>query len=128
MKYYIEKNMETGFDETIEKLKTKLPEAGFGVLTEIDFQEKFKEKLDVDFRRYNVLGACNPPLGYKAIQLEDKIATMLPCNVVVQEMENGKTNVAAIDPVASMQAVDNEEVIDIAKEIKRLLEGVINNL
>ncbi|MCF8218480.1 MAG: DUF302 domain-containing protein [Bacteroidales bacterium] len=128
MKYYIEKVKQAGFDETIEELKDKLPEAGFGVLTEIDFQEKFKEKFDVNFRRYNVLGACNPSLGYKAIQAEDKIATMLPCNIVVQETEDGNTSVAAVDPVASMQAVDNEEVINIAKEIKRLLEGVINDL
>ncbi|MGM0613548.1 MAG: DUF302 domain-containing protein [Bacteroidota bacterium] len=128
MKYYIEKVKQAGFDETIEELKDKLPEAGFGVLTEIDFQEKFKEKFDVNFRRYNVLGACNPSLGYKAIQAEDKIATMLPCNIVVQETEDGNTSVAAVDPVASMQAVDNEEVINIAGEIKRLLEGVINDL
>jgi uncharacterized protein (DUF302 family) len=96
--------------------------------SEIDIHEKLKEKLDVDFRKYKILGACNPPKAYEALQAENKIGTMLPCNVIVQEIDKGRTEVAAVDPVASMQAVGNDKLKPIAEEIKSKLEKVISNL
>lgn len=128
MKYYIEKTTNYAFDEAVEKVTEELKKEGFGVLSEIDIHEKLQEKLGVDFRKYKILGACNPPKAYEALQAENKIGTMLPCNVIVQEMENGKTEVAAIDPVASMQAVENEELKPIAAEIKSKLQKVISRL
>lgn len=128
MKYYIEKTTNYSFDEAVEKVTEELKKEGFGVLSEINIHEKLKEKLDVDFRKYRILGACNPPSAYKALQAENKIGTMLPCNVIVQELENGKTEVAAVNPVASMQAVDNDNLKVIAKEITEKLEKVILSL
>ena len=107
MKYYINKTLSIGFESAVEKVTEALKKEGFGVLTQIDIQEKLKEKLDVDFRKYKILGACNPPNAYKALQHEDKIGLMLPCNVIVQELENNEIEVAAVDPVASMMAVEN---------------------
>jgi uncharacterized protein (DUF302 family) len=128
MKYYIDKRTDYGFDEAIEKVTAELKKEGFGVLSEIDIHEKLKEKLDVDFRKYKILGACNPPMAYEALQAENKIGTMLPCNVIVQELDNGKTEVAAVNPVVSMQAVENDKLACIAKDIKEKLEKVIENL
>jgi uncharacterized protein (DUF302 family) len=128
MKYYIDKRIDYGFDEAIEKVTAELKKEGFGVLSEIDIHEKLKEKLDVDFRKYKILGACNPPMAYEALQAENKIGTMLPCNVIVQELDNGKTEVAAVNPVVSMQAVENDKLACIAKDIKEKLEKVIENL
>ncbi len=128
MKYYIEKTTNYSFDEAVEKVTEELKKEGFGVLSEINIHEKLKEKLDVNFRKYKILGACNPSKAYEALQAEDKIGTMLPCNVIVQELEDGKTEVAAVDPTASMQAVDNEKLASIAGEIKGKLEKVIRNL
>lgn len=128
MKYYIEKELEMSFEDAVEKVKAELKNNGFGVLTEINIHDKFKEKLDVDFRKYTILGACNPPLAYKALQHEDKIGTMLPCNVILQEKAEGTIDVAAVDPAASMKAVDNKEVDDISKEVKTLLADVIYRL
>jgi len=128
MKYYIAKETNYGFDEAIEKVTEELKKEGFGVLSEIDIQDKLKEKLDVDFRKYKILGACNPPNAYKALQSENKIGTMLPCNVIVQELSPNKVEVAAVNPVASMMAVDNPGLADVAKEIKERLEKVIESL
>lgn len=128
MKYYIEKTTNYSFDEAVEKVTEELKKEGFGVLSEINIHEKLKEKLDVDFRKYRILGACNPPKAYEALQAENKIGTMLPCNVIVQELEDGKTEVAAVDPVASMQAAENDKVSAIAREIKSKLEKVISSL
>lgn len=128
MKYYIEKTTDYSFDEAVEKVTEGLKKEGFGILSEINIHEKLKEKLDVDFRRYRILGACNPPNAYKALQAENKIGTMLPCNVIVQELDNGKTEVAAVDPVASMMAVGNTELESIAKEIRTKLQKVIDAL
>ncbi len=128
MKYYIAKTTNYSFDEAVEKVTEELKKEGFGVLSEIDIHEKLKEKLDVDFRKYKILGACNPPKAYEALQAENKIGTMLPCNVIVQELDNGKTEVAAIDPVVSMRAVGNDKLASIAGEIKVKLEKVIGNL
>lgn len=128
MKYYISKKINTDFDQAILLVTESLKKEGFGVLTEINLQEKLKEKLNVDFRKYTILGACNPAYAYKAIQQEDKIGTMLPCSVIVQELENNEIEVAAIDPVASMMAIENPELAGIAKEIKEKLERAIASL
>ena len=128
MKYYINKTITANFDQAIELVTKALKTEGFGVLSEIDIQQKLKEKLDIDFRKYIILGACNPPSAYKALQHEDKIGTMLPCNVIVQETGENQVEVAAVDPAASMMAVDNKELADIAGEIKTKLERVIKSL
>jgi uncharacterized protein (DUF302 family) len=128
MKYYIEKITDYPFGKSVEKVTEELKKEGFGILSEIDINEKLKEKLDVDFRKYKILGACNPPKAYEALQVENKIGTMLPCNVIVQELENGKTEVAVVNPVASMQAVENDDLTAIAKDITEKLERVIRAL
>lgn len=128
MKYYIDKKINGSFDEVVGQVTEALQKEGFGVLTEIDIQQKLKEKVDIDFRKYIILGACNPPYAYQALAAEDKIGTMLPCNVVVQELENGDIEVAAVNPVASMQAVENDDLFCISTEILRKLERVIASL
>ena len=128
MKYYINKTITANFDQAIELVTEALKKEGFGVLSEIDIQQKLKEKLDVDFRKYKILGACHPPNAYKALQQEDKIGTMLPCNVIVHETGDNQVEVAAVDPVASMMAVENEQLAGIAEEIKTKLERVIASL
>lgn len=116
------------FDEAIQKVTESLKEEGFGILTEIDIKATLKKKLDVDFYNYKILGACNPPYAYKALLAEDKIGTMLPCNVIVQEKEVGIVEVSAVDPAASMQAIENGELTAIATEIRAKLQKVINAL
>ncbi len=128
MKYYFEKTINYSFEEAVERVTEELKKEGFGVLTEIDVADTLKKKLDVDFRKYKILGACNPPFAYKALQAEDKIGTMLPCNVIIQQISETQTEIAAVDPVASMQAVQNDNLIGIAKEIRLKLEKVINAL
>jgi uncharacterized protein (DUF302 family) len=128
MSYYFSKIVDYPFDQAIEKIITALKEESFGILTDIDVKEALKKKLDVDFRNYRILGACNPPYAYKALQTEDKIGTMLPCNIIIQETEDNKVEVAAIDPVASMQAIDNLELDKVAKEIGNKLKKVIEGL
>ncbi|GET29165.1 DUF302 domain-containing protein [Prolixibacter sp. SD074] len=128
MKYYFEKTTDYAFEEAVEKVTEELKKEGFGVLTEIDVQATLKKKLDVDFRKYQILGACNPSFAHKALQAENKIGAMLPCNVIVQELDNGKTEVAAVDPVASMVAVQNDKLGGIAGEIRAKLEKVIENV
>jgi uncharacterized protein (DUF302 family) len=127
MQYYFNKIVEMTFEETIDKVTEELKKEGFGVLTEIDVKAALKKKIDVDFRKYRILGACNPSYAYKALLVEDKIGTMLPCNVIVQEKEDGRVEVAAIDPIASMQAVENESLGGIAVEIQSKLKKVIEN-
>lgn len=129
MQYYSSKQLDNiSFDEAIQKVTEALKEEGFGVLTEIDVKETFRKKLDVDFKPYQILGACNPQFAYKALQAEDKIGTMLPCNVIVQQTEAGAIEVAVVDPVASMQAVDNEGLAGIAGEVRDKLKEVLNKL
>ncbi len=128
MSYYIATTLNTDFDSAVEKVKESLQQEGFGVLTEINMHETLKKKLDVDFRKYKILGACNPSLAYRALQSENKIGTMLPCNVVVQELNNNSTEVAAIDPYASMQGIDNKQLKEIALTVKEKLSMVISNL
>ncbi len=128
MKYFFEKTTEYAFDEAVDKVTEELKKEGFGVVSEINIHEQLKEKLDIDFRKYKILGACSPAKAYEALQVENKIGTMLPCNVIVQELENGKVEVAAVNPVASMMAVDNSKLIEIATEIKEKLQRVIHAL
>lgn len=128
MKYYINKTIASEFDKAVELVTEALKKEGFGVLSEIDIQEKLKEKLDVDFRKYKILGACNPLSAYKALQQEDKIGTMLPCNVIVQEIGENQIEVAAVNPVASMTSVENSQLAAIASDIKAKLERVIVSL
>ncbi|HSI71347.1 MAG TPA: DUF302 domain-containing protein [Gillisia sp.] len=128
MSYYFSKVLDDSFEEAIDKVTKELKEEGFGILTEIDVKETFKKKLDVDFRKYRILGACNPKMAHQAISAESKIGTMLPCNVIVQETEDGKTEVSAVDPVASMTAIENDELGGIAKEVRSKLKTVIERL
>ncbi|MGB3152400.1 MAG: DUF302 domain-containing protein [Maribacter sp.] len=129
MDYYFSTQLKNiRFDEAILKTTEALKEEGFGVLTEIDMKATLKKKLDVDFHNYMILGACNPPIAYQALQSEDKIGTMLPCNVIVQERELGIIEIAAVDPAASMQAVKNDSLIGVAETVRDKLKRVIANL
>lgn len=128
MNYYFSKTITANFDEAVEKVTEALKAEGFGILTEIDIKATLKKKLDVDFYNYKILGACNPPFAYKALLAEDKIGTMLPCNVIVQEKTAGKIEVSAVDPAASMQAVENNALNEIASEIRGRLQKVIEQL
>jgi uncharacterized protein (DUF302 family) len=128
MKYYFSKTLNVSFDEAIPKVIEELKKGGFGIITEIDVKETLKKKLNVDFRKYRILGACNPQYAYQALLKEDKIGTMLPCNVIVQELADGKVEVAAIDPIASMQAIENPELGSIAVEVQAKLKKVVESL
>jgi len=125
MSYYVSTKFNGSFDEAITKTTEELKKEGFGILTEIDVKETLKKKLDVDFKKYKILGACNPGFAHKALQAEDKIGTMLPCNVIVEEHEDGTVEVSAVNPLDSMQAVQNSSLSDIAGEVKSKLEKVI---
>ena len=128
MTYYFSTTVDDDFDSAIDRVTAALGEAGFGVLTTIDVSATLKKKLDVDFDRYTILGACNPKYAYQALQAEDKIGTMLPCNVIVRQAAGDKVEVAAIDPIASMSAVENESLGGIATEVQSMLRGVIAKL
>lgn len=128
MPYYFSKTVDITFDEAINRVKEELQKEGFGILSEIDVSAALKKKINVDFRKYHILGACNPAYAHKALLAEDKIGTMLPCNVVVQETEGGQVEVAAIDPVASMQAVQNKELGEVAVTIRAKLRHAIDSL
>ena len=125
---YFSKELNVSFDEAVEKVRGALAAEGFGVLTEIDVRATLKKKLDVDLRPYKILGACHPESAYRALQAEDKIGLMLPCNVVVQEREPGQAEVSAIDPVASMAAVDNPNLAEVAEGVRKKLASVIDKL
>ena len=129
MSYYFNKTL-TGksFDEAIERVTVELKKEGFGVLTEIDVKATLKKKIDADFKKYKILGACNPHFAYKALQSEDKIGVFLPCNVIVEEHDNGEVEVSAVDPIASMTAVKNETLGNIANEVQSKLMKVIERL
>jgi uncharacterized protein (DUF302 family) len=128
MSYYFSKIINESFDRAIVKVVLSLKNEGFGVLTEIDVKETLKKKLDVDFQKYRILGACNPSFAYKALKAEDKIGTMLPCNVIVQEISEGEVEIAAVDPVASMKAVENPDLFEIAEQVQEKLRKVIESL
>ena len=128
MTYYFSRILPVGFDEALRRVIEALRQEGFGIITEIDVKQTLKAKIGVDFRNYRILGACNPKLAYEALQIEDKVGTMLPCNVVVQELDGGKTEIAAIDPVASMQAIDNPRLTQSAEQVRSRLKKVVDSL
>ncbi len=129
MSYQYSKTLtDTSFDEALQRVAEELKKEGFGILTEIDVKETLKKKLDVDFKKYRILGACNPSFAYKALQAEDKVGVMLPCNVIVEEHKSGDVEVSAVNPLASMQAIDNKDLGGIAMEIRNKLQNVIDNL
>lgn len=125
MSYYMAATLQVPFDEAIARTEAALKTEGFGVLTRIDVSQKLKAKIDVDFRPYVILGACNPALAHEALNLEDKVGTMLPCNVVVQQFADGRVEVAAIDPEASMQAIANPQLSMAAALVREKLARVI---
>ncbi|PKL82361.1 MAG: hypothetical protein CVV24_10435 [Ignavibacteriae bacterium HGW-Ignavibacteriae-3] len=126
MSYQNSKTVNYSFDDAITKITEELKKEGFGILTEIDVKETLKKKLDVDFRKYKILGACNPPYAYKALQMEENIGVLLPCNVIVQEKENSKVQVSVINPMESMKAVGNEALGEVAQEISKKLISVLD--
>ena len=128
MQYSFNKILDMSFDDALNRVVDELKKEGFGVLTDIDVQMTLKKKLDVDFRKYRILGACNPPFAYKALQAESRIGTMLPCNVIVQETERGEVEVSAIDPISSMQAIENPELQDVANQVQAKLKKVVESL
>lgn len=128
MEYYFSKTVSLSFDEAINRVTDVLKSEGFGIISEIRMHEKLKEKLGVDFKKYTILGTCNPAYAFKALQVEDKIGTMLPCNIVVQELSENQIEVAAVNPIASMMAIQNPELIGIAKEVTDKLQVVISRL
>lgn len=127
MSYYFTKTLNVSFEEAIEKVTSALKTEGFGVVTDFDVSSAFKNKLGIDYRPYRILGACNPAYAKRTLDIDDKIGTMLPCNVILQQKEDG-IEIFAIDPAASMSAIDNSQIIEIAKEVQTKLENVINLL
>jgi uncharacterized protein (DUF302 family) len=128
MTYYFARITDLPFEKACERVADELHKEGFGVLTEIDVKKTLQEKLNVDFRKYRILGACNPRFAHQALEVEDKAGTMLPCNVVVQEWQEGRVEIAAIDPVASMQAIDNPDLRKIAEQIREKLKKVVGSV
>lgn len=128
MSYHFSKTIDCSYDEAVEHVTAALQEIGFGILCTIPVSDKLKGALDVDIPRYTILGACNPSFAYKALQCENKIGVMLPCNFVVQEKDDGKIEVSAVDPIASMAAIENPALGDIAGEVRDLIKGVIEKL
>ncbi len=127
MEYYVNKTIVADIEKATELIKTELQKEGFGIVTQFDVNKALKEKMDVDFRPYRILGACNPPFALKSINAEDKIGTLLPCNVMLQEFD-GKTEIAIINPVAMMQSVENDEMLKIAKEIAVKLNKALSKV
>jgi len=128
MSYYFSKTIQASYTDAIDRVTEVLKSEGFGVLSEIKVHEKFKEKLNIDFQQYTILGACSPAHAYEALKHENKIGAMLPCNVIVQDLEDGHVEIAAVNPIESMQAVKNEALGEIAADVKERLERVIQNL
>jgi uncharacterized protein (DUF302 family) len=128
MSYHFSKRLDLFFDQAVSRVTEALKTEGFGLLTDIDVSATLKAKLGENFRPYRILGACNPQLAYRALTLEDKIGTMLPCNVIVQQHQGGGVEVSAVDPVASMQAIDNPALADVANEVRARLKRLIDGL
>ena len=128
MSYHFSKKLDVPFDQGVSRVNEALKREGFGVLTDIDVRATMKAKLGEDFRPYRILGACNPQLAHRALMLEDKIGTMLPCNVIVQQHADGVVEVSAVDPVASMQAIENPGLVEVAKEVQAKLKKVVASL
>jgi len=126
--YHFTKTLNMSYDEAIERVKDELKKEGFGVITEIDVKETLKKKLNVDFPKYKILGACNPSFAYEALQVENKIGTMLPCNVIVQEVSPSEVEVSAVDPVASMKAIENPRLLKIAEKVQGKLKKIIDRI
>lgn len=126
--YFLVRNVDYSFDEAIERVTDELKKEGFGVLTEIDVKETLKKRIDVDFRKYKILGACNPKFAHQALSVESQLGVLLPCNVVVQEMENGKVIVSAMNPSVAMKVVDNPEMEEIAEAVSDKIKNALNNL
>lgn len=128
MPYYFAKTLETSFEDAVRRTTERLQQEGFGIITDIDVRDTFRKKIGVDFRDYRILGACNPQMAHEALGIEDKVGTMLPCNVVVQDLGGGRIEIAAIDPVASMQAIDNARLKQAAGHVQEKLRRVIDGL
>lgn len=128
MTYYIARTVAKPFEQTIAAVTDALHKQGFGVLTDIDIRETLKKKLGVDIRPYRILSACSPRFAHQALQIEDKIGTMLPCNVIVQQRDDGRVEIAAVDPVASMQAVGNPNLTAVAQHVRTLLERAVESV
>ena len=128
MKYYESKTIDKDFEESVKLITEELKKEGFGVITEIKMHEKFKEKLDVEYRKYAILGACNPRLAHEALAHDDKIGILLPCNVIVQELEDGRTEVAAMDPFHLMKSLNNAGLTSVAEKVSNIMKRVIHNL
>ena len=128
MSYYFSKTIEAQFEDAVARTREALKHEGFGIITEIDVQKTLKSKIDVDFRPYLILGACNPGMAYEALQVEDKVGTMLPCNVIVQERSEGSVEIAAIDPVASMQAIENPGLAQKAAAVAGKLQSALERI
>ena len=128
MSYYISKTTDLSFDESLIKVEEELKKEGFGILTEIDVQATFKKKLDVDFKKYKILGACNPTIAHKALTSEDKLGVLLPCNIVVEENDNNEVEVSAVNPIVAMGTVGNESLGEFASMITEKLQKVIDNI
>ncbi len=128
MSYHFTKIMNMSFDDAVASTKEALKRHNFGVLTQIDMRDIFKKRLNVDFRPYLIIGACNPQMTYRALRAEDKIGTMLPCNIVLQQQEEGRVEISAVDPVASMQAITNVEVGQVAQSVRSLLQRVVDEV
>jgi uncharacterized protein (DUF302 family) len=128
MSYHNSKTVNYSFDEALGRIAEELKKEGFGILTEIDVKETLKKKLDVDFRKYKILGACNPPFAHKALQIEENLGVLLPCNIAVQEKGNGEVQISFINPMESMQVVQNEKLVEIASEVSNKLKKVLESL
>jgi uncharacterized protein (DUF302 family) len=128
MSYYFTKITSLGYEQALARVQEELKKDGFGIITEIDVKETLKKKLNVDFRRYKILGACNPSFAYQALQVESRIGTMLPCNVIVQELEDGRTEVSAINPIESMKAVANPQLEHIGSQVATKLKAIVDRL
>ncbi len=128
MNYYLTRKTGLSFDDTITKMTSALTKEGFGIISEIDVKDTFKKKIDVDFRNYKIFGACNPEFAHKAILLEDKIGTLLPCNFIVQEQEEGETEISAVNPLETMSGIDNIKLKVLAYEVGERLKRVLNNI
>src|SRR5271166_1345155 len=128
MSYYFSKTLNVGFDDAVASTKEALKRHSFGVLTQIDMRDILKKRLNVDFRPYLILGVCNPQLTYRALRVEDKIGTMLPCNIVLQQHEDGRVEISAVDPVALMQAITNVEVGQVAQDVRSQLQRVMDEV
>lgn len=128
MKYYLEKKSNRNFEDTLLKVEEELKAEGFGVLTEIDVKATLKKKLDVDFKKYKILGACNPPFAYEALKAEDKIGVLLPCNVIVEENENNEVEVGIVNPLVAMASVENANLVAIATKVTEKLSRVLEKI